>query len=119
MKKLLYGLVCFALIGFLTACGGGDEETEQDTTPTEEQAGDEQEQTADAGNGEALFQQSCSSCHGGDLKSGGAPDLDKIGSQYSKDEILDIIENGKGGMPGGLLEGDDAAAVASWLAEKK
>jgi mono/diheme cytochrome c family protein len=119
MKKLLYSLICIAFIGFLTACGGGDEETEQDTTPTEEQAGDEQEQTADAGNGEALFQQSCSSCHGGDLKSGGAPDLDKIGSQYSKDEILDIIENGKGGMPGGLLKGDDAAAVASWLAEKK
>lgn len=119
MKKLLYSLICIAFIGFLTACGGGDDETEQDTTPTEEPADDEQEQTADAGNGEALFQQSCSSCHGGDLKSGGAPDLDKIGSQYSKDEILDIIENGKGGMPGGLLKGDDAAAVASWLAEKK
>jgi mono/diheme cytochrome c family protein len=119
MKKLLYSLICVVFIGFLTACGGGDDETEQDTTPTEEQTGDEQEQTADAGNGEALFQQSCSSCHGGDLKSGGAPDLDKIGSQYSKDEILDIIENGKGGMPAGLLKGDDAAAVASWLAEKK
>jgi mono/diheme cytochrome c family protein len=119
MKKWLYSLICVAFIGFLTACGGGDDETEQDTNTTEEQAGDEQEQTADAGNGEALFQQSCSSCHGGDLKSGGAPDLDKIGSQYSKDEILDIIENGKGGMPAGLLKGDDAAAVASWLAEKK
>jgi mono/diheme cytochrome c family protein len=119
MKKWLYSLICVAFIGFLTACGGGDDETEQDTTTTEEQAGDEQEQTADAGNGEALFQQSCSSCHGGDLKSGGAPDLDKIGSQYSKDEILNIIENGKGGMPAGLLKGDDAAAVASWLAEKK
>ncbi len=117
MKKLLYSIVCVAFLGFLTACGGGDEETEQETTPTEEQAGEEQEQTADAG--EALYQQSCSSCHGGDLKSGGAPDLDKIGSQYSKDEILGIIENGKGGMPAGILKGEDADAVASWLAEKK
>jgi len=119
LKKLLYGIICIAFLGFITACGGGNDETEQDTTTTEEQTGDEQEQTADAGNGEALFQQSCSSCHGGDLKSGGAPDLDKIGSKYSKDEILGIIENGKGGMPGGLLKGEDADAVASWLAEKK
>jgi mono/diheme cytochrome c family protein len=119
MKKLLFGIVCTAFIAFLTACGGGDDETEQDTSPTEEQAGDEQEQTADAGDGDALFQQNCSSCHGGDLKSGGAPDLDKIGSKYSKDELEEIIVNGKGGMPGGILTGEDADAVASWLAEKK
>ncbi|WHX98239.1 cytochrome c551 [Neobacillus sp. DY30] len=118
MKKLLYGLIFIALLGFITACGGGDDETEQDTTTTEEQAGDEQ-QTADAGDGDALYQQNCSSCHGGDLKSGGAPDLDKVGSKYSKDEIEEIIVKGKGGMPGGILTGEDADAVASWLAEKK
>jgi mono/diheme cytochrome c family protein len=118
MKKLLYSIVCIAFLGLLTACGGGNDETEQDTTTTEEQAGDEQ-QTADAGDGDALFQQSCSSCHGGDLKSGGAPDLDKIGSKYSKDEIEEIIANGKGGMPAGILSGEDADTVASWLAEKK
>lgn len=117
MKKLFYGVVCVAFLGFLTACGGGNDETEQDTTPTEEQTTDEQ--TADVGDGDAIFQQSCSSCHGSDLKSGGAPDLDKIGSKYSKDEILGIIHNGKGGMPAGILEGEDADAVASWLAEKK
>ncbi|WP_419887413.1 cytochrome c551 [Neobacillus niacini] len=119
MKKLLYGIVCIAFLGFLTSCGGGNDETEQDNTTTEEQAGDEQQQTANAGDGDALFQQNCSSCHGGDLKSGGAPDLDKIGSKYSKDEIEGIILNGKGGMPGGILSGEDADAVASWLAEKK
>ncbi|WP_045520975.1 cytochrome c551 [Neobacillus niacini] len=116
MKKLLYGIVCVAFLGFLTACGGGDDETEQDTTPTEKQT---TEETAEAGAGDELFQQSCASCHGGDLKSGGAPDLDKIGAKYSKDEILGIIENGKGGMPAGVLKGEDADAVASWLSEKK
>ncbi|MDR7078328.1 mono/diheme cytochrome c family protein [Neobacillus niacini] len=114
MKKWLYGIICVAFLGFITACGGGDEATEKDTTPTKEQ-----EQTADAGDGDALFQQSCSSCHGGDLVSGGAPDLDKVGSKYSKDEIEEIIVNGKGGMPGGILTGEDADAVASWLSEKK
>lgn len=122
MKKLLYGIICIAFLSFVTACGGNNDEAEKDNAPTEDQATEEQdteEQTADAGEGEDLFQQSCAACHGGDLKSGNAPDLDTIGSKYSKDEILDIIENGKGGMPAGLLKGDDAAAVASWLSGKK
>ena len=28
MKKWLYGIICVAFLGFVTACGGGDEETE-------------------------------------------------------------------------------------------
>ncbi|WP_342430073.1 cytochrome c551 [Neobacillus sp. FSL H8-0543] len=119
MKKMIYGVVCVVFLSFLSACGGGADEAEQENATTEEQAGDEQKQTTDVAEGEALYKQSCSSCHGGDLVSGGAPDLNKVGSTYSKDEILGIIENGKGNMPAGILTGDDAAAVASWLAEKK
>ncbi|MCQ6275544.1 cytochrome c [Bacillus sp. V3B] len=120
MKKLLYSVVYVALLGFfLSACGGGAEEAEPENAATEEQATDEQAPTADAGEVDAKYQQSCSKCHGGDLVSGGAPDLNAIGSKYSQDEILGIIENGKGNMPGGLLTGEDAEAVASWLAEKK
>jgi mono/diheme cytochrome c family protein len=121
MKKLLYVAVCLAFLGFLTSCGGGDEEAEPDKAPTEEQTTDEQAPTTetDAGVAEIKYQQSCSSCHGGDLVSGGAPDLNAIGTKYSKDDILGIIKNGKGNMPGGLLTGEDADAVASWLAEKK
>lgn len=119
MNKLFYSMVFVALLGFLSACGGGDEEVTPEKAPTEEQATDEQTPTADAGEADAKFQQSCASCHGGDLVSGGAPDLNVIGSKYSKDEILGIITNGKGGMPAGLLTGEDAESVASWLAEKQ
>lgn len=137
MKKLLYGLLCFAFLGFLTACGGGDDKADQNTGTVEEQAneqtndqaGDEdtaEGQTADettpavdAGEAEAKFQQSCSACHGADLISGTAPDLNAIGSKYTKEEILAIIEKGQGAMPGGLLKGEDAEGVAAWLAEKK
>jgi mono/diheme cytochrome c family protein len=103
MKRLLYGVICIAFAGMLTACGGGNNNAGEDK--------------ADAGND--LFQKSCASCHGEDLKSGGAPDLDKIGSKYSKDEILNIINNGKGSMPAGLIKGADADTVAGWLANKK
>lgn len=66
-----------------------------------------------------IFDQKCSSCHGGDLTGGMGPNLTKVGSKYSKDEILNIIKNGKGQMPANVITGDDANQVAEWLAAKK
>ncbi len=37
----------------------------------------------------------------------------------SETEIHDIIINGQGGMPGGIIKGEEAEAVAKWLSEKK
>ncbi|WP_226036926.1 cytochrome c550 [Aquibacillus saliphilus] len=66
--------------------------------------------------------QSCIGCHGGNLEGGGsAPSLQQVGSKYSEEEIHDIILNGIEGtaMPGGLVSGEEAEALASWLAEKQ
>ena len=60
------------------------------------------------------------SCHGQNLEGqGNFPALNDVGSRLSQDEILDVIENGRGAMPGGIISGDDAQAVAEWLAAKK
>jgi hypothetical protein len=32
---------------------------------------------------------------------------------------LDILQNGRGTMPGGLVKGEDAETLAAWLADKK
>ncbi|RHW37354.1 cytochrome c [Neobacillus notoginsengisoli] len=102
-KKLLALLMGTSMV--LAACGGGGD------------GGGKESASADP---EKMYQQKCSGCHGGDLKGGAGTDLTKVGSHYSKDEIKDIIENGKGGgMPAGLYKGDDADKVAGWLAEKK
>ncbi len=53
------------------------------------------------------------------LKGVEAPALANIGSELSEGEIRDIIEHGQGGMPGGLIKGEELDAVAKWLAEKK
>ncbi|SIF92745.1 Cytochrome c551 [Mycobacteroides abscessus subsp. abscessus] len=66
-----------------------------------------------------MFTQKCSSCHGDNLQGGVGPSLEKIGSQLSQEEIEKTIAEGKGAMPPRLLEGEDAAAVAEWLAAKK
>lgn len=104
-KKLLSALLGTALVMSLAACGGGDDE-----------GGD----TAQAGDAEKIYSQKCSSCHGGDLKGGMGPDLTAVGASKSKDEIAAIIKDGTdGGMPAGLIEGDDLDKVADWLSTKK
>ncbi|WP_445613085.1 cytochrome c551 [Geobacillus sp. YF-1] len=94
----------------LAACGGGDN------------AGNN---TGSSGGGdtaasaEQIFKQNCASCHGQDLSGGAGPNLQKVGSKYSKDQIKDIIAKGRGIMPGRLIKGEEADKVAEWLAAKK
>jgi len=121
MKKWLMA-VLFGTMLVLGACGGANEDTQEpaDTNDegTEESADDGAEEggTVDTAAAEDLYQTSCASCHGQDLSGGAGPALDNAGSDFSADEIKDIIENGQGSMPAGLLSGDDADAVAEWLA---
>ncbi|MCM3113105.1 cytochrome c551 [Lederbergia lenta] len=107
MKKKLLGLMMGATLAIiLTACGGGGNNSN-------ENAG---ESVSDA---EAIVNKSCISCHGENLEGRNGPALDKIGATLDKDEILDVIANGRPGMPKEIIKGDDAEKVAEWLAEKK
>jgi len=97
----------------LAACGGGNDNAGGQNGGNAGGGGD----TAAAA--EQIFQQNCASCHGQDLSGGVGPNLQKVGSKYSADEIKDIIANGRGAMPGGIIKGEDADKVAEWLAAKK
>jgi len=136
-KRWLLLLSVFALALLLAACGGNDndsdtntgtndnktEQTDEGTTETDEQANEQTDESAadasyDADAAKASYQ-SCAGCHGGNLEGGAGPALSDVGSRLSKDEILDIIKNGRPGMPAGLLQGDEAENVAAWLADQK
>ncbi|NRD76668.1 cytochrome c [Bacillus sp. BRMEA1] len=107
MLTLLLGI---SLVMALSACGGGSSSGGTDST----------QKTTSSDDANQIFQQHCASCHGGDLKGVVGPNLTKVGSKFSKAQILDIIKNGKsGGMPQGLISGDEADKVAAWLAAKK
>lgn len=113
-KRLLALLMGSALV--LAACGGGDKEA------TDKDAGESKgEETTASVDVEKKYQQKCSMCHGVNLNDGrgNVPALDTIGATMSKEEIEKVILDGQGTMPGGQLQGDEAAAVAEWLATKK
>ncbi|WP_213422283.1 cytochrome c551 [Bhargavaea massiliensis] len=120
-KKLLAMLFGSALI--LGACGGGGDDTADDATDTGNDDAATEESAGESASGvdpEQVVQQKCISCHGENLEGqGNFPALNDVGSRLSKDEIHDIIENGKGAMPGGLVQGEELDAVAQWLSEKK
>ncbi|MFJ7369275.1 cytochrome c551 [Lysinibacillus sp. NPDC098008] len=106
MKKAMLTLVFGSAI-FLAACGGGDDNGTKDN------------EGATAPDGEAIAMKSCVSCHGGELQGASGPALNDVGSRLSESEILDIINNGQNGMPPGIVKGEDAEAVAKWLATQK
>lgn len=113
MKKKLLAAVFGATL-ILGACGGGDDNATDDTPATTPDAGE-----TSSVDPEAVVDKSCIQCHGGNLEGGSGPDLTNVGATHSEEEIHDIIENGQGGMPGGLIKGEELDAVAKWLSEKK
>jgi len=119
-KKLLTLLLGTSLVMGLAACGGGSDTSKDTTKDKGTSSSSGSSETASAGDAQKIFNQKCSSCHGDNLQGQVGPNLTKVGSRYSKDQILDILKNGKsGGMPAGLVSGDDADKVATWLAAKK
>ena len=67
--------------------------------------------------GEDIFASSCSGCHGADGDSGSAPQLSVMVPTLDDDELVQIIEDGTGSMPGGLVSSDDLQTLISYLRE--
>ncbi|SFK10850.1 MULTISPECIES: cytochrome c551 [unclassified Bacillus (in: firmicutes)] len=107
-KKLLMIVLGTSLALTVGACGKKEES--KPSSPGQE---------ASADSSEKIFQKSCAGCHGNDLQGLSGPALQKVGGKYGKEDIEKIITKGRGAMPAGLIQGEDAKKVAEWLAEKK
>ena len=72
--------------------------------------------------GKRIFRQTCASCHDLDAvhaRGVTGPDLDELGD-LTKERVLAAIRNGgtgQGRMPVGLLEGEEAQAVADYVSK--
>ncbi|OLN23382.1 cytochrome C [Domibacillus antri] len=87
----------------------------------EEKQAEEGGETAAGGefDPEGHYQSSCIGCHGSSYEGGAGPSLVGVGEKLSPEEIQDILVNGKGGMPPGLVPAENAEAMAAWVAEIK
>lgn len=112
---MIGGIILVFVIAVYGATQGGGSGGEKSKNSDQKQ---EQKKEANA-DPEAIFKDNCASCHGKNLEGGNGPELDHIGKQLSKDDIHDQIKNGGGGMPAGVIEGDEADKVAKWLSKKK
>ncbi|AHA30620.1 MULTISPECIES: cytochrome c551 [Exiguobacterium] len=121
LKNLLLALGLGTTLA-LAACGGSDDSSSSDSSSTKEEStmNDDSSKTETAVDAEKIFANNCASCHGNNLEGNVGPNLTKVGSKYSSEEIQEIIKNGKGQMPAGILkEDEEIVAVADWLADKK
>jgi cytochrome c550 len=108
---MVFGL---GLMFFLSIKGLGDHDQ-----LTKEADGEEKTEEVASANPEDLYKQSCIGCHGDAYQGGIGPALTGVGDRLSHDQIKDILINGKGSMPPGMVTADQADAVADWLATVK
>lgn len=106
------------LIFFLSLEGVGNEAeiAEEHATEENEEAGatgEDDTASAEEFDPEAKAQESCIGCHGSSYEGASGPSL--VATELSQEEIEEIIANGQGGMPGGLVEAENIPAMAEWV----
>lgn len=90
----------------------GANQREAILNPEDENAG--AELTID--DADAIYQNKCANCHGADLSgSDTMPDLTKVGNKFSQEEIEEIIIKGRGSMPPGMANPEEAKILGEWL----
>lgn len=108
------------LIFFLSLEGVNNEAEIAEEHAAEEEGGEsaeggEGEESADAGDfdPEAHAQENCISCHGSSFEGGVGPSL--VATELPQEDIEEILINGKGSMPPGLVPEENVAAMAEWV----
>lgn len=81
---------------------------------TEEKSAATTASSSDASAAASTVKSTCSSCHGADLKGAFGPNLHEVAKKLSEQQIEDILKNGKGQMPRGLVPGKEAE-VAKYI----
>jgi len=102
------------LIFFLSMEGVSNKEEIAATEEAAESGATEGETTAGSFDPEAFAQGKCVTCHGNSYEGqGNFPSL--VGTALSEDEIKNILANGKGMMPAGLVPAENIDAMAAWV----
>ncbi len=115
MRSIAALLVTAVCVFALAACGGGGDSK----SSSKDSGGGESTKTASGGGeGKTAFGEKCAGCHTlADAAAEGAvgPNLDDL--KPDEATVRTTIEKGKGAMPSGIAKGDEADAIAKYVAE--
>ncbi|WP_307255898.1 cytochrome c550 [Oikeobacillus pervagus] len=109
---LLIMVFGIGLVFFLSLKGLNDSEE----MAKEKDGGEKQEESAEFV-AEDFYKQTCLGCHGANYEGGAGPALK--GTKLSKDQIKEVLLNGKGAMPAGLVPQENADAMADFIKNLK
>ena len=116
MAVLFFGACAFGPIMLMVSAGqdkpGKEQEAKGPSMPAV---------TLDKAAAEAIYTKSCVSCHGNQLEGKLGPNLQKVGTKMSQEQIYKLVLNGKGAMPAfkSSLKEEEVANIAQWLAQHK
>lgn len=111
LSKLQLMCLCGVLfVGILAGCSSNNS---SDNTTSNDSASESEIPV--------VYKQNCLSCHGSELQGGIGPNLQKVGSRMSEEDLAQILRNGKGSMPAfdSKLNEEEITSLASWLSEQK
>ncbi|UYY97329.1 cytochrome c [Peribacillus frigoritolerans] len=106
---MVFGIGLMFLLSFK---GLGDA---KDLAKEKEGGGKTEETESASASPEDIYKQNCISCHGDAYQGGVGPALKGVGDRLSVDEVKDVITNGRGAMPSGLVEEQNIDAMAEYI----
>jgi len=106
---MVFGIGLMFLLSFK---GLGDA---KDLAKEKEGGGKTEETESASASPEDIYKQNCISCHGDAYQGGVGPALKGVGDRLSVDEVKNVITNGRGAMPPGLVEEQNIDAMAEYI----
>lgn len=106
---MVFGIGLMFLLSFK---GLGDA---KDLAKEKEGGGKTEETESASASPEDIYKQNCISCHGDAYQGGVGPALKGVGDRLSVDEVKEVITNGRGAMPPGLVEEQNIDAMAEYI----
>ncbi|MBA4494466.1 c-type cytochrome [Paenactinomyces guangxiensis] len=111
MKWIRYSLACSLMLISLSALAGCGT-ANQNQYPTG--------QASAVTEPEEIYTRHCANCHGGNLQGSYGPSLKNISRKYTQEEILQIIQKGKGKMPSqDYVSKEEQQKLADWLSGQR
>lgn len=98
------GLFLMLILAFIGLGQPGEEEEENGN-------GDDSDDPVEVA--EAIYEESCLSCHGDNMEGAAGPPI----AGHDTDAVLTAIEEGPGSMPADLVSGEEAELVADYVSQ--